>query len=77
VIEVISVAPIERASDHIDLLSPACRSAPSMRPRVRSSPPSTNAWLVIGGLIAVSMLALPLLRPPAAQVDMTRHRKAA
>jgi DHA2 family multidrug resistance protein len=36
-----------------------------------------EAWLVIGALILVSMLALPLLRPAAAKVDMTRRWNAA
>jgi hypothetical protein len=36
-----------------------------------------DAWLVIGALILVSMLALPLLRPAAAKVDMTRRWNAA
>ena len=36
-----------------------------------------EAWLVIGALIFLSMLALPLLRPAAAKVDMTRRWNAA
>ena len=35
-----------------------------------------DAWLVIGALILVSTLALPLLRPTAAKVDMTRRWNA-
>jgi DHA2 family multidrug resistance protein len=35
-----------------------------------------DAWLVIGALILVSTLALPLLRPAAAKVDMTRRWNA-
>jgi MFS transporter, DHA2 family, multidrug resistance protein len=36
-----------------------------------------EAWLVIGALIFVSMLALPLLRPAAEKVEMTRRWNAA
>src|SRR5207237_9545074 len=35
-----------------------------------------DAWLVIGGLIALSFLALPFLPPAAARVEMTRRRAA-